>query len=210
MISYASYNPDNQPIITNSIYVAGGNSCFSFIAGFAVFGVVGYLNEIESPVSDKLSSNGLAFVAYPAAIDTMPGANFWTLVLASCLFLLGIDSAFSFIEGASTVVCDTKWARDRRYSKFCIAATLCTIGATGSTLFCFNWGFVFFDVVDYYLMVYLVLLMAILQAVACAWYYGFAEAVAFADGKGRVPTLDRARLLGDDASAGHFGLLRLP
>jgi SNF family Na+-dependent transporter len=189
MISYASYNPENQPVISNSIYVAGGNSCFSFIAGFAVFGVVGYLNEIESPVSDKLSSNGLAFVAYPAAIDTMPGANFWTLVLASCLFLLGVDSAFSFIEGASTVVCDTKWARDKKYSKFCIAATLCAIGATGSTLFCFNWGFVFFDVVDYYLMTYLVLLLAILQAVAVAWYFGFEDALALAEGKGRLPTL---------------------
>lgn len=140
-------------------------------------------------MSDRLSSNGLAFIAYPAAIDTMPGANFWTLVLASCLFLLGIDSAFSFIEGASTVVCDTKWARDKKYSKFCIAATLCAVGATGSTLFCFNWGFVFFDVVDYYLMTYLVLLLAILQAVAVSWYFGFEDALALAEGKGRLPTL---------------------
>lgn len=185
MISYASYNPDNQPVISNSIYVAGGNSLFSFVAGFAVFGVVGYLNEIGSPVSDKVSSNGLAFIAYPAAIETMFWPNFWTLMLASCLFMLGIDSAFSFIEGAATIVTDSRWAAEKGWSKLGITVTLCVIGAIGSTLFCFNWGFTLFDVVDYYLMNYCVLLMGILQAVACTWYYGYDDALKVAGSKGR-------------------------
>lgn len=171
MVSYSSYNPRKAPIISNAITVAGCNCSFSFLAGFSVFATVGYLLEINSPVSDKVSSLGLAFVAYPAAIDTLPGANFWILMFTMTLFTLGIDSAFSFIEATATVIEDTDFGK--KLSKFKIAGILCTIGAVGSTIFCFNWGFTFFDVVDHYLNVYLVLLMGILQAIAVAWIYGF-------------------------------------
>lgn len=174
MVSYASYQPKNAPVITNSFAVSLGNSCFSFFAGFAVFSTVGYLVGINSPVSNKVSSIGLAFIAYPAALETLPGANFWTILLSVTLFTLGIDSAFAMVEGTVTVVCDSKIGD--RLSKFWISVILCGLGAAISTLFCFNWGFAFFDVVDHYLCVYLLFLMGILQSVSVAWYYDQDEA----------------------------------
>jgi SNF family Na+-dependent transporter len=45
-------------------------------------------------------------------------------------------------------------------------------------LFCFNWGFTFFDIIDHYISVYLVLLMGILQTVACGWIHCFDDAKA--------------------------------
>jgi NSS family neurotransmitter:Na+ symporter len=104
MVSYASYNPKNAPIIKNTLTVAACNSSFSFLAGFAVFATVGYLKGLGSPVADKTSSIGLAFVAYPAAIETLPGTNFWILMLSGTLFTLGIDSAFSIVEATVTVI----------------------------------------------------------------------------------------------------------
>jgi SNF family Na+-dependent transporter len=71
MVSYSSYNPVNQPLIKNAMMISIGNSCFSFFTGFAVFSVVGYLNGIGSPVASETSSIGLAFIAYPAAIETL-------------------------------------------------------------------------------------------------------------------------------------------
>lgn len=176
MVSYASYNPRKAPIISNAFTVAGCNCSFSFIAGFAVFATVGYLNEINSPVSDTLSSSGLAFVAYPAAIDNMPGSNFWILMFTCTLFTLGIDTSFAIIEATCTVIEDTEIGK--KISKWKLALILCVVGAIGSTLFCFNWGFTFFDVVDHYLNVYLVLLMGILQAIACGWIHGLDDALA--------------------------------
>lgn len=108
MVSYSSYNPKDAPIIKNGLTVAGCNSSFSFIAGFAVFSTVGYLNGLNSIVADKTSSLGLAFIAYPAAIETLPGANFWILMLSITLFTLGIDSAFAMIEATCTVIHDTE------------------------------------------------------------------------------------------------------
>jgi len=46
-------------------------------------------------------------VAYPAAIDLMTGANFWAALFAMTIFLLGIDSAFSLLEGSLAIVRDT-------------------------------------------------------------------------------------------------------
>jgi len=48
---------------------------------------------------------------------------------------------------------------------------LCVFGACCSTIFCSNWGFTYFDVVDHYLNVYLVLIMGILQSVAVGWFH---------------------------------------
>lgn len=176
MISYASYQPADAPVIKNSIAVALINCSFSFFAGFAVFGTVGYLNGLGSSVKDEVSSVGLAFVAYPAAIETMPGANFWSLLFTLTLFTLGIDSAFAMVEGTVIVIQDSTFGK--KLSKFIIALILCVFGACVSLLFCFNWGFALFDCIDWYLNIYTIMLMAVLQAVGAAWYHCFDDATA--------------------------------
>jgi hypothetical protein len=175
MVSYASYNKHDAPIISNGFAVSLCNSGFSFFAGFAVFSTIGYLVGQNSPVQDKVSSIALAFVAYPAAVETMPGANFWTLLLAITLFTLGIDSAFAMVEGTVTVVQDSSLGK--KLSKVVIASLLCLVGCVCSTFFCFNWGFTFFDIIDHYLNVYLVLLMGILQSVSVGWFYRQGDAL---------------------------------
>lgn len=159
MTSYSSYNPVDKPIIGDAFRVALGNSGFSFFAGFAVFSVVGFLIENATDVASETSSIGLAFIAYPAAIETLPAANFWTLMLALTLFTLGLDSAFSFVEATSTVIYDTP--AGRIMPRKITALILCVLGALISTVFCSNWGFTYFDVVDHYLSVYLMLLLGI-------------------------------------------------
>lgn len=169
MVSYASYLPKDAPVIKNGFAVSLINCSFSFFAGFAVFAVVGYLNGMGSPVADKTSSIGLAFIAYPAAIEMMPGANFWALLFSITLFMLGIDSAFAMVEGTVIIVQDS--ALGKKLSKFVTATILCVIGALASIVFCFNWGFFLFDSIDHYLNVYLVMLMAILQSVGASWIH---------------------------------------
>lgn len=168
MVSYASYLPKKSPVIANSFAVAMFNSCFSFFAGFAVFSTVGYMVGLGSPVANKVSGFGLAFITYPAAIDTMPASNLWSFFLSITLFTLGIDSAFALTEGTIIVIHDEM---NGRMNKFWIATIVCGLGAACSTLFCFNWGFTLLDVLDHYLNVYTVLLMGILQAVVIGWYF---------------------------------------
>lgn len=108
-------------------------------------------------------------------MDTMPGANFWSLLFALTLFTLGIDSAFSLVEAQSTVIADTETGK--AMPRKLIALILCGIGALTSLLFVHNWGFTYFDVVDHYLANYLFLIVGILQCLGSCWIYKFNEAV---------------------------------
>jgi len=186
MTSYSSYNHVEQSIIGNALRVSIGNCLFSFFAGFAVFGTVGYLQGMGSTVANKVSSNGLAFIAFPAAIDTLPLPNLWIFILAITLFTLGLDSAFSMVEATATVITDTP--RGSKIPRKLIALILCSLGCVLSFLFCFNWGFTYFDVVDHYLAVYLLLLLGVFQCFGAAWVYEFNTAVAAAN-KGSVLAL---------------------
>jgi len=173
MTAYASFNPREKPIIGDAFRIAFANSGISFVAGFAVFSVVGYLQGIGSPVADKTASIGLAFIAYPAAIETMPGSNGWAFILAVTLFTLGIDSAFSILEAASTVMQDSPMFH--AWPRKLIALVLCLLGCLCSILFSFNWGFTYFDVVDHFLNVYLMLLIGILETFGAGWIFELKE-----------------------------------
>lgn len=45
MTSYGSYNPVKKPIIMDNMIICLTNSSVSFISGFAVWAIVGYLQE---------------------------------------------------------------------------------------------------------------------------------------------------------------------
>lgn len=169
MTAYSSYNHKYKPIIGDAFRIALTNSFISFCAGFAVFSVVGYLIGIESPVSGSTASIGLAFVAYPAAIETMPAPNLWAIILGVTLFTLGIDSAFSMLEAASSVMQDSptfeKWPQK------VIALFLVILGSFFSLFFSFNWGFTLFDVVDNYLNTYLMLVVGVMEVMGVGWVY---------------------------------------
>ena len=169
MTSYSSFNPIDKPIIGDGFKIAFINSGISFFSGFAVFSVVGYLIGINSPVSEKTASIGLAFVAYPAAIETMPAPNLWAFVLAITLFTLGIDSAFSMLEACATVMQDSPMFK--AWPRKLIALVLVLLGMVCSIFFSFNWGFTFFDVVDNYLNTYLMLVLGVLETMGAAWVY---------------------------------------
>lgn len=176
MTSYSSYNDKRKPIIGDAFRIGLTNSFISFCAGFAVFSTVGYLIEIKSPVASNVASIGLAFIAYPAAIETMPAPNLWAFILSITLFTLGIDSAFSMLEAASTVMQDSP--AFRKWPQKVIALFLVVLGGICSLFFSFNWGFTLFDVVDNYLNVYLMLVVGMLETMGVGWVYEFDQVTA--------------------------------
>ena len=49
MTAFGSYNEKNEPAVLHSFVIAGSNSIFSFISGFAVFAALGYLSYETGP-----------------------------------------------------------------------------------------------------------------------------------------------------------------
>jgi len=115
-----------------------------------------------------------------SAIETMPGPNGWALILGVTLFTLGIDSSFSMLEATATVMADAPAFKEM--PRKLLALLLCLLGAVSSIAFSFNWGFTYFDVVDHYLNVYLMLLIGVLETMGVGWVYEAPEICA----KGRA------------------------
>jgi len=130
---------------------------------------------MQSEVAAKTSSIGLAFIAYPTAIETLPWPNFWTIILGLTLFTLGVDSAFGMVEATATVITDTSFGRV--LPRKLVALVLCAFGICFSFLFCFNWGFTYFDVVDHYLAIYLLFTLGVLQSFGAGWIYQMEETI---------------------------------
>ena len=59
----------------------------------------------------------------------------------------------------------------KNWARKVIALFLVVLGCIGSIFFSFNWGFTFFDVVDNYLNVYLMLVLGVLETMGAAWVY---------------------------------------
>ncbi|KAL7504516.1 hypothetical protein ACHAXN_002146, partial [Cyclotella atomus] len=125
---------------------------FSFVAGFAVFATLGHLALIEGLDSIKsleYSSFGLVFGSWPVTLGTLPGGEHWIRLLFVMLFLLGIDSAFFFLEGFLTVLADTKAFSnvDRKITSF----VLTTVAFLLSLMYATDAGLIFLDTIDYYI-----------------------------------------------------------
>jgi SNF family Na+-dependent transporter len=167
-LSYASFNQRSKPIIKETILIFSSSSVTGIVAGFALI-------SAGSPVSDKVQSIGLAYVAYPAAIEMMHWSNLWAAVFALTVFFLGIDSAFSFLEAMLTFVQETNIGGSISREKLSFWA--CASGALCSVLFCFNWGFTLFDVIDHYICIYLLLFIGVLECFAVGWVIDFSDTV---------------------------------
>lgn len=169
MMTYASYLPRKANIIKDSLTISVGNCLFSFLAGFAVFGVLGYMaTETGKPVSEVVQESiGLAFVAYPQAISLMPVlSKIFGVLFFGLLVVAGISSAISLVEAFTSAVIDKF-----HYSRKAIVSCVCMIGFLGSMIFTTNAGLYWIDIVDYFITHYGLVTVGILQCVLVGWVF---------------------------------------
>ncbi len=111
LIAYSSYLPADHDVNNSSFIISLANCGTSFLAGFAVFPVLGYLSHTQNiPIEEVIKAGpGLAFVIYPTAIKLLPvAAGLFSFLFFLLLLSLGVDSAFSLVEACVTGVID-KW-----------------------------------------------------------------------------------------------------
>lgn len=75
------------------------NSITSFLSGFVIFTVLGYMSHVSGRQIQHVATEGpgLVFIVYPAAIAAMPGSVFWALIFFMMLLNLGLDSSVCII-----------------------------------------------------------------------------------------------------------------
>merc|ERR1711939_545345 len=104
-ISYASYNAKYANAVQDAVIIVCSNCAFEIIAAFGVFAIVGFLG-IEPSNTPRLGAFEIGFLTFPAALATMPGAQFWAVLFFLTLMLLGISSTYPMLDVIATGIMD--------------------------------------------------------------------------------------------------------
>jgi len=176
LIAYASYLPRRSDITNNAFITSFANCATSFFAGFVVFSVLGFLSRqpgATETVADlaKGGGPGLAFVTYPTAIGRIDMGTTLIAVFSALFFLmflsLGIDSAFSIVEGMVTGLNDKFRASRER-----IVAGLCVLGFLAGLVFCTQAGLYYLDIVDHWMTGYGLAAVGLMECIVVGWVLG--------------------------------------
>ncbi|MBT4446603.1 sodium-dependent transporter [archaeon] len=177
MLAYASYNKETQDILGDAYITGIANSAISLLAGFVVFSVLGYMSTTTSlPIEEVVAAGpGLAFIVFPQALSLMPWGNFFSALFFLTLLTLGIDSAFSLVEGINTAIMDRRTKDNKRKDQKTlkrIAAIVCTLAFLMGILFTSRAGLYYLDIIDHFITNFGLIMFGILECLAIGWVYG--------------------------------------
>ncbi|KAM9565444.1 sodium- and chloride-dependent taurine transporter-like [Guaruba guarouba] len=174
LLSMASYNRFNNNVIRDTVVIAIGNCCTSFLAGFAIFSVLGHMAwRKRVPVGSVVDSGpGLAFVAYPEALSLLPGSPLWSSLFFLMLLMLGVDTQFGNIEGITTAIVDEFPALRDWKRKTALLGSLCTAFYLLGLLLVTQGGIFWFTLIDTYSTGFGLIIVALFMCLGIAFCYG--------------------------------------
>jgi NSS family neurotransmitter:Na+ symporter len=175
MIAYASYNKRRGDITNNAFITSLANCATSFLAGFVVFSVLGFLafKQGNVPVAEVVKGGpDLAFVTYPLAISKLGEyGRFWPPLVAILFFItllsLGIDSLFSLVEAAVAGLHD----RFSRLSRNVVTAGMCGVGFLVGLLFATRGGLDWLGVFDRWCNDYGLAFVGLMECLAIGYFF---------------------------------------
>jgi NSS family neurotransmitter:Na+ symporter len=169
MITYASFLKKKSDLTNNAFIVALADAGTAFLAGFAVFSVVGYLTVSQGIGIGELAmaGPGLTFVTYPTAISLLPfAAAIFGMFFFIALLTFGIDSAFSMIEPISASA-NEKW----RISKARTTGIMCILGFFFSLIFTTGAGVHLLEIVDHFITNFGLVTIGLLECIIFGWMF---------------------------------------
>jgi NSS family neurotransmitter:Na+ symporter len=169
MINYASYLPKKSDVVNNAFITAFANSGFSFLAGIGVFSVLGYMAQAQGVALQDVATSGmgLAFVAFPKAINLLPGFRglFGVLFFLS-LAISGISSGISLIDAFSSSIRD-KFDITRQKA----TSLVCGIGFVGSLIYATDMGLAVLDVIDHFMNSFGLVVVGLVECIVIGYLW---------------------------------------
>ncbi|XP_062423086.1 sodium- and chloride-dependent betaine transporter-like [Rhea pennata] len=176
LTALGSYNKYKNNCYKDCIMLCLLNSATSFVAGFAIFSVLGFMaREQGVPIAEVAESGpGLAFIAYPTAVTMMPVSQLWSCLFFLMLIFLGLDSQFVCVESMVTAIIDMfpEVFRKKGCRELLILAIAVVCYFLGLLLVT-EGGMYIFQLFDYYAASGTCLLfLAIFEVISVGWVYG--------------------------------------
>ncbi|XP_034411183.1 sodium- and chloride-dependent betaine transporter-like [Cyclopterus lumpus] len=171
-----SYNKYNNNCYKDCFWLCLLNSGTSFVAGFVVFSVLGFMAQKQGvPVESVVESGpGLAFIAYPQATAMMPFPQFWTVCFFLMLILLSVDTHFVTVECFITTISDLFPKLFRKPGRHeLLVLFVCSSFFLVHLLLVTEGGIYIFQLVDYYGITRAChYFLALSECLALAWIFG--------------------------------------
>ncbi|XP_026569739.1 sodium-dependent noradrenaline transporter [Pseudonaja textilis] len=172
LIAFASYNEFHNNCYRDALMTSTINCVTSFISGFAIFSILGYMAHIyKVSIKDVATEGaGLVFILYPEAISTLNGSTFWAIVFFIMLLSLGIDSSMGGMEAVITGLADDFQILKRNRKLFTLAVCISTFLL--SLLCVSNGGIYILTLLDNYAAGTSILFAVLVEAIGVSWFYG--------------------------------------
>ncbi|KAI5623797.1 hypothetical protein C0J50_16478, partial [Silurus asotus] len=171
-----SYNQNNNNCYRDCFWLCLLNSGTSFVAGFAVFSVLGFMSHVQGvPIEDVAESGpGLAFVAYPQAVALMPLPQLWAVCFFIMIILLGLDTQFLAMEVVITSVTDVFPKVLRRTGcREIFLLLFCIVCFFSQLIMVTEGGMYVFQLFDYYACNgACIFFLSVFQCLAVGWAFG--------------------------------------
>ncbi|XP_029365793.1 solute carrier family 6 member 4b [Echeneis naucrates] len=174
LLALSSYNPFTNNCYRDAIVTSSVNCLTSFVSGFVIFTVLGYMAEMRNvEVEDVARDKGpsLLFITYPEAIANMPGSIFFAIIFFVMMIMLGLDSTFGGLEAIITAVLDEypdHFSHRRELFVLCLVV-VCFLGSL-STLT--NGGAYVVKLLEEFGVGCSIIAVGFLEAIAVSWFYG--------------------------------------
>uniref|UniRef100_A0A8C8A0N9 Transporter n=1 Tax=Oryzias sinensis TaxID=183150 RepID=A0A8C8A0N9_9TELE len=172
LIAFSSYNKFDNNCYRDAILTSAVNCITSFVSGFAIFSVLGYMAQKYNMDIKAVATDGagLVFIIYPEAISTLPGSTFWAIVFFIMLLTLGIDSSMGGMEAVITGLSDDFKFLKRNRKLFTFATAF---GTFLMALICVtNGGIYVLTLLDKYAAGTSILFAVLIEAIGVSWFYG--------------------------------------
>ncbi|WP_083562969.1 sodium-dependent transporter [Boudabousia liubingyangii] len=170
MLTQASYLKRRTDVTTTAWTVAFANSSFEVLAGIGVFSALGFMaTQSGQEIGDVVTNGiGLAFIAFPQIISTMPGGPIFGVLFFGSLLLAGFTSMFSIIE-VPISACMDKFNLSRRPAVILVGGLAAVISVV---LLPTTSGLPALDIMDAFINVMGIVLIAAVTLVAVGWGAG--------------------------------------
>ncbi|MCD4777275.1 MAG: sodium-dependent transporter [Candidatus Aegiribacteria sp.] len=172
MIAYGSFLPKKTNIAANAMIIGIADALTAFFGGLAVFSALGHhASSLGVPVSQVVSSGpGLAFVAYPHIITTLPAARIFGVLFFLMLLTLAVDSAFSLLEAVTASVKD-KWNTSHKKANLIVGGLAFLLGLPMLT----GMGIHILDIADHFMNSFGLTLVVLGEVLIIGWGTGADE-----------------------------------
>ncbi|TKS78723.1 Sodium-dependent serotonin transporter [Collichthys lucidus] len=179
LLALSSYNPFTNNCYRDAIVTSLVNCLTSFVSGFVIFTVLGYMAEMRNvKVEDVAKDKGpsLLFITYPEAIANMTGSTFFAIIFFVMMITLGLDSTFGGLEAIITAVLD-EYPDHLYHRRELVVLCLVVVCFLGSLSTLTNGGAYVVKLLEEFGVGCSIIAVGFLEAIAVSWFYGKQEII---------------------------------